>query len=355
MALPKELMTDRMTNDTLGVDIDNRVADLEIALCDIFGFTPDTPITESPLSFDNSGRITKAVIRQMAAAFPGWRCRASGVNKEFIIYLNSTNTTIDISENTGTEEAPSWVPRAIMDLATGVWSFAGAAFTAIPTGPAADPTTDNQFSRKTYVDDGLAAKVNNTGDESVGGIKTFTSFPVTPSSAPDADYKVANKKYVDEFLSPDRFALLQYKLPSGNAGGDAVGGAWYLYPLNTEAQDPDNIVDSTNLASAKTFDLAAGTYVVEATIHLLMTDKSMARLFNHTDSSVIAYGTTGWAYKTAGVHYESMIVAKFTLAATKTLKFEYRCESTQAGTGLGTDCGIGVDNIWSQVKITKVS
>lgn len=40
--------------------------------------------------------------------------------------------------------------------------------------------------------------VQNTGNETVGGIKTFSSFPVTPSSAPTTDYQTANKKYVDD-------------------------------------------------------------------------------------------------------------------------------------------------------------
>ena len=46
----------------------------------------------------------------------------------------------------------------------------------------------------------LNAKVNNTGNENIAGIKTFSSFPVTPSSAPSSNYQVANKKYVDDNL-----------------------------------------------------------------------------------------------------------------------------------------------------------
>ena len=40
--------------------------------------------------------------------------------------------------------------------------------------------------------------MEETGNETVNGIKTFGSFPVTPSSAPTTDYQVANKKYVDD-------------------------------------------------------------------------------------------------------------------------------------------------------------
>ena len=44
----------------------------------------------------------------------------------------------------------------------------------------------------------LDAKVGDTGNESIAGVKTFSSFPVTPSSAPSSNYEVSNKKYVDD-------------------------------------------------------------------------------------------------------------------------------------------------------------
>lgn len=43
--------------------------------------------------------------------------------------------------------------------------------------------------------------VQDTGNETVAGIKTFSSFPVSPSSAPTTDYQLANKKYVDDTVN----------------------------------------------------------------------------------------------------------------------------------------------------------
>lgn len=43
--------------------------------------------------------------------------------------------------------------------------------------------------------------VQDTGNETVAGVKTFSSFPVTPSSAPTTDYQTANKKYVDDSIN----------------------------------------------------------------------------------------------------------------------------------------------------------
>lgn len=46
-----------------------------------------------------------------------------------------------------------------------------------------------------------AGAVMNTGNETIGGIKTFSSFMVTPTGAPTTDYQAANKKYVDDQVS----------------------------------------------------------------------------------------------------------------------------------------------------------
>lgn len=99
---------------------------------------------------------------------------------------------------------------------TGDQSVAGIkTFTSIPVGPASDPTTDNQLTRKLYVDSGIAVVQGNvddvvadlatldgevvklTGDQSVAGIKTFSSIPVLPASNPTTDNQATRKLYVD--------------------------------------------------------------------------------------------------------------------------------------------------------------
>jgi hypothetical protein len=57
---------------------------------------------------------------------------------------------------------------------------AGVAFSAIPSGPATNPTSDNEFSRKAYVDAGdkLRIKLGHTGAQTglVGGATTLSSI-----------------------------------------------------------------------------------------------------------------------------------------------------------------------------------
>lgn len=92
---------------------------------------------------------------------------------------------------------------------TGAQTVAGVkTFSSIPVGPASDPTTDNQLTRKFYVDAGDSANASDiatldgevvklTGDQSVAGIKTFTSIPVGPASDPATDNQLTRKLYVD--------------------------------------------------------------------------------------------------------------------------------------------------------------
>lgn len=47
------------------------------------------------------------------------------------------------------------------------------------------------------------AVVHDTGNETIGGVKTFSSFPVTPSTAPTTNYQAANKKYIDDKVKTD--------------------------------------------------------------------------------------------------------------------------------------------------------
>jgi hypothetical protein len=92
---------------------------------------------------------------------------------------------------------------------TGAQTVAGVkTFSSIPIGPASDPTTDNQLARKFYVDAGDSAVATDlatldgevvklTGDQTVAGIKTFSSIPVGPASDPTTANQLTRKSYVD--------------------------------------------------------------------------------------------------------------------------------------------------------------
>lgn len=75
-----------------------------------------------------------------------------------------------------------------------------------------------------------SGKVNNTGDETIAGIKTFSSFPITPSSAPTTNYQTANKKYVDD---NNKMSLLETATCSTAAATEAKTATLTNFSLTT--------------------------------------------------------------------------------------------------------------------------
>jgi hypothetical protein len=74
-------------------------------------------------------------------------------------------------------------------------------FTSFPVSPSGYPASDFEFANKKYVDNNPGAgSVLLTGDQTIAGTKTFSSFPVLPSGVPNADFQSAPKKYVDDSI-----------------------------------------------------------------------------------------------------------------------------------------------------------
>jgi len=96
----------------------------------------------------------------------------------------------------------------------------------------------------------LDGKVDNTGNETIAGIKTFSSFPVSPSSAPTTDYQIANKKYVDDnvtTIADD--SILEVKLDCTNAPTDDYilsydsGSGGFTWTVDATGSGGDQLVD----------------------------------------------------------------------------------------------------------------
>jgi len=310
MSLPKQLKSARMTNDTLGIDIDNRVADIEQALCDILGFTVDVDVTESPFSCDNSGRLTKALMRLKAAGPVGFRVYNSTNSKEFRLVLDGTDVKID--ENTGTEGTPTWTNRATMILATGVWTFAGASFTAIPTGPAADPTTDNQLARKKYVNDqdALNEKVANKGAASgYCALDAGSKVPTVNLGGAGADVTKVLRGDQSWVTIPSVGKVLQ--VVNAQTGEMAYGsGIMYLddtIPQNTEGDQylsvaitPHNVNNKLLVEVILNYSVSSGDTIIAALFKDSVADALAAATDLPAQTSSYMYQMCLFAYITAG-------------------------------------------------------
>lgn len=136
---------------------------------------------------------------------------------------------------------------------------------------------------------------------------------------------------------------------SGNAGG-FTAGAWQTRVLNTEDSDPDGIC---SLASNQ-ITLAAGTYECVISAPGYKVDQHTIRLRNVTDSSDVLLGTANFCDDGDNTQTRALLSGRFTIAASKALEVQHRCQTTCATYGLGVGHGFG-DCVFCVAEFWKIS
>ncbi len=138
---------------------------------------------------------------------------------------------------------------------------------------------------------------------------------------------------------------------SGINGGTFTSGAWRTRDLNTLSGDTEFVSLSSNQ-----FTLQAGKYHIEAESTVREVNRNKLKLRNITDSSDDVLGIsvfTKAATDDAGNTATFKGVIEITTSTT--YEIQHRCEITFSGAGFGVASSFGVDEIYSQVKITKIS
>lgn len=139
---------------------------------------------------------------------------------------------------------------------------------------------------------------------------------------------------------------------SGSDGGTFSSGAWQTRTLNTEVIDQLTLTLSSNRLS-----LAAGTYICQADAPAYGVDDHQVRLYNFSDSTVIALGTSEHATAISGSAYvmnRSFVFARFVLAGTKSIELQHRCSSSKSTNGFGNSHSFGT-NVYAQLWLWKVA
>jgi hypothetical protein len=148
--------------------------------------------------------------------------------------------------------------------------------------------------------------------------------------------------------SSAKAAIYQEQQTSGTNGGTFTSGAWRTRALNTETFDPDTIasLSGNNIVLA-----AAGTYLLRASAQCYNVNRHQARIYNVTDSSVIALGSSAF---TGGAANHSIVSGMIVTAGAKTIRLEHRCRDTQATWGLGVAGSFGTE-VYAELSITKIA
>lgn len=152
-----------------------------------------------------------------------------------------------------------------------------------------------------------------------------------------------------------RYILLQDQKADGTNGGTFTLGAWRTRDLNTIVTDETGDVT----LSSNQFVLPAGAYEITVAAPALFVRVHKMRLQNITDAETTALGTTEFSGDggATAVTVSSIVLEKFTLAASKTFEIQHFCEATVASNGFGQASGGGADatvEIYTVVKLKKV-
>ena len=147
--------------------------------------------------------------------------------------------------------------------------------------------------------------------------------------------------------------VAQVQPPASHQGGTYTSSSgWVDYPLNTEISDEDSIVSVAN----NQFTLGAGKYLIRWSGPTYKTTRFITRLYNKTDSSVVASGSGGHSWASDNTSNNSHGNHIMTLTSSKSFSIMFWGETTSGGYGLGigTNNVSGTNNVFCQVIIHKI-
>ena len=175
----------------------------------------------------------------------------------------------------------------------------------------------------------------------------------------------------NKYISTDASGNIQWEVKdTGSFGGAAI--MWEQQATNTNAGATNSAVDQVRIlnqstdpssiladfdSAAYSWDLDAGTYLIEAQAPAADTGQFICWVENTTDATIAVNGTSasGGSSKNTETQwtFASGIV---TITGTKTFQLKFRSSGSRATYGLGRPSNIsGHDEIYSIVKVLKLA
>ena len=145
------------------------------------------------------------------------------------------------------------------------------------------------------------------------------------------------------------YAIICDEKAAGTNGGDFSASTWTTRDLNTEIADPDSIVS----ISSNQFTLGAGSYLIEAVATAKECNRHIARIYNATTTTVVAYGMSAHASSGGSVTDTATVTARVTITGDTAFEIQHWCQSSRTSYGLGLANDASVVNKYTTVKIFK--
>jgi len=181
------------------------------------------------------------------------------------------------------------------------------------------------------------------------------STPIVNLPTPTLSHEAANKAYVDSVAANQKIAVMRDQLTQGTAGATMTAPTWNSRNLNT-LEDPFSVIQNPGVfvgtgGANTTFDLAAGTYHIKASMDTICFGSTTSRLYNVTDAVTTIWGLNSSSATTTPV--VNVVEGIFTISGAKTFHIETYTDFTSAcGNALNL---AGRPEVYGSVTITKMS
>jgi hypothetical protein len=194
--------------------------------------------------------------------------------------------------------------------------------------------------------------IDGDGSETVDGSTTLDMRLTSRSAVIESDN--VGWVYIAGEIYP-RVAYVKDVKSNGTNGGTFTSGSWQTRDLTVTEGD-----DSIVTLGSNQFTLPAGDYRIEASAPGYRVEHHKIKVRNISDSTDDIIGSNAFSddYFNAGnsssEQTNSVLSGKLLIDASKTFELQHRSASTLASTGFGLANTFSVDEVYSQVKITKV-
>lgn len=170
-----------------------------------------------------------------------------------------------------------------------------------------------------------------------------------------ADNAITTSKIADDSVTLDKLAspqilIVKDEKASGVGGGGTVANVWTARGLNTIETDgiPGSSLSSNQIV------LEAGQYEVRAVSKFYRTGRVQTRLYNATDNTPLALGTSCDARNLDTTDVSSHIDGFFEITDTKAIELQYQAVFAQSSSSaLGRAASIGIE-VYAIVSIRKL-
>jgi hypothetical protein len=147
-----------------------------------------------------------------------------------------------------------------------------------------------------------------------------------------------------------RTAYIKDVKSSGTSGGTFTSGSWQTRDLNTLSGDTEFVSLSSNQ-----FTLEPGKYEIEASAPTYQVNSHKLLLKDISTGVYDKLGSSEYSDTSSASTGKSILKTTIELTNSTSFEIQNRCGSTKSGNGFGVQSAFGVDEIYTQVKIKKVS